>query len=79
MDAQTSPDSISSFCGHEAPPPSLSALLRGTGCETSVFGLRYQSCLAPCRISTQPKPSIVLKMHPLHDTTSSSTLRIPGI
>ena len=38
MDAQTSPDSISSFCGHASPPPSLTALLRGTGSDTLYNG-----------------------------------------
>jgi len=36
---------------------SLISRWRGTGCETPVVGLRYQSCLPPCRIGTHPRLS----------------------
>ena len=35
---------------------SLISRCRGTGCETPVVGLRYQSCFTPCRMSTPRSP-----------------------
>lgn len=40
--------------------PSLISRWRGMGWEIPVRGLRYQSCLAPCRTSTQPDSLILL-------------------
>ena len=39
---------------------SLTSRCLGTGCETPVAGLRYQSCLPPCRTKTHPPCSINL-------------------
>jgi hypothetical protein len=39
---------------------SLISRCLGTGCETPVAGLRYQSCLPPCRTRTHPPCSINL-------------------
>ena len=39
---------------------SLTSRWRGTGWETPVTGLRYQSCLPPCLTNTQPLASITL-------------------
>jgi hypothetical protein len=39
---------------------SLTSRWRGTGWETPVTGLRYQSCLPPCLTNTQPLASIAL-------------------
>src|SRR4051812_6699255 len=39
---------------------SLISRWRGTACEIPVLGFRYQSCLAPWRISTPPSFSIAL-------------------
>lgn len=39
---------------------SFISVCRGTACPTLVSFLKYQSCLAPCRISTAPSPVIFL-------------------
>ena len=39
---------------------SLISRCLGTGCDTPVAGLRYQSCLPPCRTKTHPPASIDL-------------------
>ena len=59
---------------------SLISRCRGTGWDTPVAGLQYQSCLPPCRTKMHPLASSRSdQIDSFHGITNSPTLRAPGI